>query len=128
MAASICTLTTPQFHRIANMGICSDLADGMCNMAALYWASRPLKSELAQCVLYWMTTWANARGVVMGGQEWLWCGVTATQTMHADMRCQPYGPRCTGVQHAQTQATHPSRLGASLQLIHERRMSIRYVI
>ena len=35
----------------------SDLADGLSEVAAAYWGSRPLQSEIAQCALSWLQSW-----------------------------------------------------------------------
>ena len=49
----------------------SDLADGISNMAALYWGAKPaLRSELAQCIVKWLDKWADAAGRHAFGQVW----------------------------------------------------------
>eukprot|EP00955_Chlamydomonas_euryale_P026385 278483-Chlamydomonas_euryale.AAC.2 len=41
----------------------SDLADGVSELAAQYWGSRPLDPRPAQCALQWLHTWAVGGGM-----------------------------------------------------------------
>eukprot|EP00798_Chlamydomonas_sp_ICE-L_P017950 gene17950-24353_t len=43
----------------------TDLADGLSDLSAAYWGSRPLRPEIAECALEWLNIWAK-KGAMLG--------------------------------------------------------------
>ena len=58
------TLFDPLLYIANNLAVAqlNDFADGLADLAALYWGSRPLRGEVAACALSWLQTWVQGRG------------------------------------------------------------------